>query len=109
MENPVTARFCLLGALTIRRRANVTWARTAERCLRGRAHMPKIRRWLIAIACIALVSIALSWRASSIALSAHTLTGYWQNFDNGAANLRLRDVPEAYDIIAVAFADADPA
>ncbi|GGS86556.1 chitinase [Streptomyces griseoviridis] len=39
-------------------------------------------------------------------LPKHAVTGYWQNFDNGAAVQRLSDVPSAYDIIAVAFADA---
>ncbi|WP_280672359.1 glycosyl hydrolase family 18 protein [Kitasatospora sp. MAP12-44] len=38
----------------------------------------------------------------------HLLTGYWQDFDNGATDQRLSDVNPAYDIIAVAFADADP-
>ncbi|MFJ5923676.1 chitinase [Kitasatospora sp. NPDC092948] len=36
----------------------------------------------------------------------HLLTGYWQNFYNGATPQRISDVPAAYDIIAVAFADA---
>ncbi|MEV7686166.1 chitinase [Streptomyces bungoensis] len=36
----------------------------------------------------------------------HAVTGYWQNFDNGATVQKLSDVPSAYDIIAVAFADA---
>ncbi|MFI0979724.1 chitinase [Streptomyces sp. NPDC021093] len=36
---------------------------------------------------------------------AHALTGYWQNFTNGAKVEKLRDVPDAYDIIAVSFAD----
>ncbi|MCC9709387.1 glycoside hydrolase family 18 protein [Streptomyces sp. MNU76] len=36
----------------------------------------------------------------------HAVTGYWQNFDNGAAVQRLSDVQAQYDIIAVAFADA---
>ncbi|MFJ6695827.1 chitinase [Streptomyces sp. NPDC091272] len=36
---------------------------------------------------------------------AHALTGYWQNFTNGAAVEKLRDVSDAYDIIAVSFAD----
>ncbi|MER5864611.1 glycosyl hydrolase family 18 protein [Kitasatospora sp. NPDC002040] len=36
----------------------------------------------------------------------HLLTGYWQNFDNGATVQRISDVPAAYDIIAVSFADA---
>lgn len=34
------------------------------------------------------------------------LTGYWQNFDNGAVCLKLADVPEEYNIICVSFADA---
>ncbi|MEU1099953.1 glycosyl hydrolase family 18 protein [Streptomyces tibetensis] len=40
------------------------------------------------------------------ALPEHAVTGYWQNFDNGATVQRISDVPAAYDIIAVAFADA---
>ncbi|GAB3958842.1 chitinase [Streptomyces sparsus] len=36
----------------------------------------------------------------------HAVTGYWQNFDNGARVQKLRDVQNAYDIIAVSFADA---
>ncbi|MFI6874128.1 chitinase [Streptomyces sp. NPDC050400] len=36
----------------------------------------------------------------------HALTGYWQNFNNGATVQKLRDVPAQYDIIAVSFADA---
>ncbi|MER6467453.1 chitinase [Streptomyces collinus] len=39
-------------------------------------------------------------------LPKHAVTGYWQNFDNGAKVQKLSDVPAAYDIIAVAFADA---
>jgi chitinase len=41
-------------------------------------------------------------------LPKHILTGYWQNFDNGATVQRIRDVQAQYDVIAVAFADADP-
>ncbi|MFD1660942.1 chitinase [Streptomyces caeni] len=40
------------------------------------------------------------------ALPKHAVTGYWQNFNNGAAVQRISDVPSQYDIIAVAFADA---
>ncbi|MER5767680.1 glycoside hydrolase family 18 protein [Streptomyces sp. NPDC001985] len=36
----------------------------------------------------------------------HAITGYWQNFNNGATVQKLRDVQSAYDIIAVAFADS---
>ncbi|MFI1964116.1 carbohydrate binding domain-containing protein, partial [Streptomyces pathocidini] len=32
---------------------------------------------------------------------AHAVTGYWQNFDNGATVQKLRDVQSQYDIIAV--------
>lgn len=39
-------------------------------------------------------------------LPAHILTGYWQNFDNGAKCLKISDVPQTYNIIAVAFASA---
>lgn len=34
------------------------------------------------------------------------LTGYWQNFDNGATCLKLADVPKEYNIICISFADA---
>ncbi|WP_413801112.1 chitinase [Streptomyces iranensis] len=40
------------------------------------------------------------------AVPEHAVTGYWQNFDNGATKQKLSDVPDDYDIIAVAFADA---
>ncbi|WP_046502043.1 chitinase [Streptomyces odonnellii] len=40
------------------------------------------------------------------AVPRHALTGYWQNFNNGAAVQKLRDVQSQYDIIAVSFADA---
>ncbi|BET47955.1 glycoside hydrolase family 18 protein [Kitasatospora aureofaciens] len=39
-------------------------------------------------------------------LPKHAVTGYWQNFNNGATVQKISDVPAAYDIIAVAFADA---
>jgi chitinase len=39
-------------------------------------------------------------------LPKHAVTGYWQNFNNGAAVQKISDVPGQYDIIAVAFADA---
>ncbi|NUT35714.1 MAG: carbohydrate-binding protein [Hamadaea sp.] len=41
-------------------------------------------------------------------LPKHLLTGYWQNFVNGATPLRLASVPTTYDVVAVAFAEADP-
>ena len=39
-------------------------------------------------------------------LPKHAVTGYWQNFDNGATVQRISGVSAQYDIIAVAFADA---
>lgn len=42
-------------------------------------------------------------------LPKHTLTGYWHNFINGSVALRLRDVSANYDVVEVAFAEADPA
>ncbi|MEU3789474.1 chitinase [Streptomyces fructofermentans] len=39
-------------------------------------------------------------------LPRHAVTGYWQNFNNGATVQRISDVPSQYDIIAVSFADA---
>ncbi|QKW06885.1 chitinase [Streptomyces sp. NA04227] len=41
-----------------------------------------------------------------LAVPKHAVTGYWQNFDNGAQVQKLREVPQEYDIIAVSFADA---
>jgi chitinase len=40
------------------------------------------------------------------AVPKHAVTGYWQNFNNGATVQKLSDVQSPYDIIAVAFADA---
>lgn len=36
----------------------------------------------------------------------HAVTGYWQNFNNGATVQKISAVQSQYDIIAVAFADA---
>lgn len=40
------------------------------------------------------------------AVPRHALTGYWQNFNNGATVQKISDVAAQYDIIAVSFADA---
>ncbi|WP_369233558.1 chitinase [Streptomyces sp. R21] len=40
------------------------------------------------------------------AVPAHAVTGYWQNFNNGATVQKISGVQSQYDIIAVAFADA---
>ncbi len=39
-------------------------------------------------------------------LPRHTLTGYWHNFVNPATELRLSAVPDEYDVVVVAFAEA---
>ncbi|MFI0729352.1 chitinase [Streptomyces sp. NPDC021225] len=44
--------------------------------------------------------------AGTAAVPKHAVTGYWQNFNNGATVQKLADVQDDYDIIAVAFADA---
>ena len=41
-------------------------------------------------------------------LPRHFLTGYWHNFVNPATELRLSAVPDEYDLVAVAFAEAAP-
>ncbi|MFE9331290.1 chitinase [Streptomyces sp. NPDC006925] len=45
-------------------------------------------------------------RVGASQVPAHAVTGYWQNFDNGATVQTLAEVQDEYDIIAVAFADA---
>jgi chitinase len=48
----------------------------------------------------------LAARSDASGLPAHVLTGYWQDFTNGAAPLTLADVPASYNLIAVAFGTA---
>ncbi|MFI8994686.1 chitinase [Streptomyces sp. NPDC053542] len=68
------------------------------------------KRLLGALAAAALTTAGLTAagavQPAQAAPPAHAVTGYWQNFDNGATVQKLKDVPDAYDIIAVAFADA---
>jgi chitinase len=56
----------------------------------------------VILACLGIVAPA----ASAAELPRHFLTGYWHNFVNPAAELRLSDVPAEYDLVAVAFAEA---
>jgi chitinase len=46
--------------------------------------------------------------SSCTSLPKHLLTGYWQDFTNNATPLRLSTVNAQYDLVAVAFANADP-
>ncbi|ASU78367.1 chitinase [Actinopolyspora erythraea] len=48
-----------------------------------------------------------STTVGSAALPEHQLTGYWQNFVNNAEPLRVSDVPDNYDLVALAFAQSD--
>ncbi|WP_030265433.1 chitinase [Streptomyces violens] len=79
--------------------------------VRARPHTFTLtKRLLGALAAAALTTAGLTAagavQPAQAAPPAHAVTGYWQNFDNGATVQKLRDVPDAYDIIAVAFADA---
>src|SRR5215831_4955944 len=75
------------------------------------------RRWGALSAAAALLALVIGAAtagshtlraAAAPSLPAHILTGYWQDFTNGATPLRLRDVSSNYDLVAVAFAGADP-
>ncbi|MFZ3568472.1 chitinase [Streptomyces sp. BH097] len=59
-----------------------------------------------ALATTSTANAASTAESSTAAVPAHAVTGYWQNFDNGATVQKLSDVPDAYDIVAIAFADA---
>ncbi len=64
---------------------------------------------LVAAAAVAAAGITAAGILSAQAapgLPAHVLTGYWQDFTNGATALRLSDVPTSYNLVAVAFANA---
>lgn len=69
---------------------------------------------LAAAAVVAAVVVAVSvgrgdhdqGETGAAGLPERLLTGYWHNFDNDAVELRLGEVPPAYDLVAVAFAQA---
>ncbi|WP_199432336.1 chitinase [Qaidamihabitans albus] len=76
--------------------------------------MSRLFRILTAALAAALVLTGLSAPANAdtaapVALPGKQLTGYWQNFVNGATPLRVSDVSADYDVIVLAFAEADPA
>ncbi|MFJ9180755.1 chitinase [Streptomyces sp. NPDC102360] len=58
------------------------------------------------LATTSTANAASTAESTTAAVPAHAVTGYWQNFDNGATVQKLADVPDAYDIVAIAFADA---
>ena len=47
-----------------------------------------------------------AFASTSNPLPAHLITGYWQDFVNGATPLTLAQVPKSYNLIAVAFGTA---
>lgn len=53
-----------------------------------------------------VVTATYTISSNQTGLPAHILTGYWQNFDNGAKCLKISEVPQTYNIIAIAFAMA---
>jgi chitinase len=53
------------------------------------------------------MAFGLAVLAGPAALGASALvTGYWENFTNGATTLKLRNVPLGYNLVAVAFGEA---
>ncbi|MFI9721715.1 chitinase [Streptomyces sp. NPDC052396] len=54
----------------------------------------------------AVTATTASGGSSGPSVPRHAVTGYWQNFDNGAKVQTISDLPDSYDIVAVAFADA---
>ncbi|GAA4614642.1 chitinase [Saccharopolyspora hordei] len=68
-------------------------------------------RRLATLATAAAAALALAPTATADApqaLPKHQLTGYWQNFVNNAQPLRVSDISPNYDLVALAFANADP-
>lgn len=83
-------------------------ARSGRAARAGRPARRAVRA-LAGLAAAALTStglVAAGAPPRTAAVPEHAVTGYWQNFDNGATVQKLKDVPDAYDIIAVSFAEA---
>ncbi|WBU38457.1 glycosyl hydrolase family 18 protein [Homoserinibacter sp. YIM 151385] len=76
------------------------------------SHHTRSRGALGVLAALALatgaVVLASPGSPAAAEVREHTITGFWQNFDNGAEVLRLADIPDAYGIVAVAFAESVP-
>jgi chitinase len=63
---------------------------------------------LFAAALTALAFAPTGSAATAQALPEHQLTGYWQNFVNNAKPLKVSDISANYDLMALAFGNADP-
>ncbi|GAA3542439.1 hypothetical protein GCM10022222_27640 [Amycolatopsis ultiminotia] len=75
---------------------------------RSRRRKPVLLSLLAVMAAFLGVTVATGSATAAPAadLPKHVLTGYWQNFVNDAKPLKLADVPDKYNIVAVSFADA---
>ncbi|QIZ36920.1 chitinase [Saccharopolyspora sp. ASAGF58] len=62
-----------------------------------------------AVLAAALAFVPAGSAATPQALPKHQLTGYWQNFVNNAKPLKISDISPNYDVIALAFGNADSA
>ncbi|WP_223839288.1 chitinase [Saccharopolyspora pogona] len=62
-----------------------------------------------AVLAAALAFVPAGSSATPQALPKHQLTGYWQNFVNNAKPLKISDISPNYDVIALAFGNADSA
>ncbi|PKW15505.1 chitinase [Saccharopolyspora spinosa] len=62
-----------------------------------------------AVLAAALAFAPASSATTRQALPKHQLTGYWQNFVNNAKPLKISDISPNYDVIALAFGNADSA
>lgn len=69
-----------------------------------RTPAPITGRRLASIVVAAALGLPAALAASG--LPTHFVTGYWFDFTNGAATLKLREVPSGYNVVAVAFAAA---
>lgn len=65
------------------------------------------KRWLFSTLGIVLLMplFAMTARSAGTALPSRLIVGYWHNFANDAGTIKLADVPPAYDVVDVAFAD----
>jgi chitinase len=82
---------------------------TSPKRARARGHVRLIAVAAVAAAVASGVAAAGTAGADDTAPTAvppHALTGYWHNFDNGSVVQKLGEVSDAYDIIAVSFAES---
>jgi chitinase len=57
---------------------------------------------------ILIVSTPLGSQSAGTTLPPHIIVGYWHNFENASGAIKLANVPLAYDVVDVAFADVQP-